>query len=334
MPLLFNICAKAQTVTAVRAIESATQTLADKQTESVREVLITLESLREQTFRIVMDWPSFINETVDSQLLSHISSGINQLMQTLEPTQVLNYQGKAASHHKHNQEQWAGFSNKLSQSIFGCSAQDWLEHNIQKDQLDNWASKEQTQAAKFIHWLNQKQWKHLGKSTITHIPEIKDSELLALLVTQGHEFTAQPSWNNQCYELSWFSRKQGLQKNNDIYSRMVTRLKDIADLIIKLDTFYIKETHLEVSQSSVSGMAHSEAARGRLTHFIDVENDTINKLVILAPTEWNFHPEGVAAKSLNDLDASSPHELRQQAELLIHAIDPCVGYHLNIAGLK
>ena len=65
-----------------------------------------------------------------------------------------------------------------------------------------------------------------------------------------------------------------------------------------------------------------------------IENDTINKLVILAPTEWNFHPEGVAAKSLNDLDASSPHELRQQAELLIHAIDPCVGYHLNIVGLK
>jgi coenzyme F420-reducing hydrogenase alpha subunit len=115
---------------------------------------------------------------------------------------------------------------------------------------------------------------------------------------------------------------------------MVTRLKDIAALIIKLDNFYIKDTHLEVSQSSVNGMAHSEAARGRLTHFIDIENDTINKLVILAPTEWNFHPEGVAAKSLNDLDASSPHELRQQAELLIHAIDPCVGYHLNIVGLK
>ncbi|GAA0425590.1 hypothetical protein GCM10009133_37700 [Cocleimonas flava] len=335
IPLLFNICAKAQTVTAVRAIESATEKPSYKQTESFREALITLENLREQSLRVVMDWPKYRNEQAEVECISHISLGIAKLMHALEPVKVLDYQGQPSPNYsfKTSVELWMIFSEKLSQTIFGSSANDWLENTYKKEQLDIWAGKEQSQAAKFIHWLNQKKWKHSGKSNITHIPDINDIEVRELLKTQGHEFTGHPKWDDQCYELSWFSRKQCQpHQDNGIYSRMIGRLKEIADLILKLDTFYIKGTQLESGKSSVSGIAHSEAARGRLTHFVEIENETIKKLVILAPTEWNFHPEGVAVKSLNNLDAKSPHELHQQAELLIHAIDPCVGFNLSIEG--
>jgi hypothetical protein len=56
----------------------------------------------------------------------------------------------------------------------------------------------------------------------------------------------------------------------------------------------------------------------------------IGRYQILAPTEWNFHPEGVLAKGLNQLQADSVELLKQQASLLINAIDPCVGYALQI----
>ena len=342
LPLLFNICSKAQTVTALRAIESATQSPPSKQTESTREALITLENLREQTLRVVMDWPSAINEQAENQLLSHISLGINQLMQSLDPSSTLTYKSKASTpinNKTHNMTLWQSFSKTLSQSIFGSSAQYWLENISQDEQLEHWADKQQTQTARFIHWLNQKEWKHAGTSTIEHIPSINDNDLLNKLTKQDQTFTSQPSWNNQCYELSWYSRKynrqqcaENKQNHNGIYNRMTARLKEIADLITRLDSFFIDESDLDTTESAVTGMAHSEAARGRLTHYVEVENDKINKLVILAPTEWNFHPSGVAVNSLNNLDASSTTELRQQAELLIHAIDPCVGYQLQITG--
>jgi coenzyme F420-reducing hydrogenase alpha subunit len=347
IPLLFNICSKAQTVTALRAIESATQSPPSKQTESTREALITLENLREQTLRVVMDWPSAINEQADNQLLSHVSLGIKQLMQALENSNILTYKSKASgsiNDKEQNKIQWESFSKTLSQSIFGSPARNWLDAISHRDALENWADKQQTQTARFIHWLNQKEWKHAGKSTIEHIPSINDNDLLNELIKQDQTFTSQPSWNNQCYELSWYSRKQFAESkknnpnnpnnpnNNGIYNRMTARLKETADLITRLDSFFIDKIDIDTTTSAVTGMAHSEAARGRLTHYVEVEDDKINKLVILAPTEWNFHPNGVAVNSLNNLDASSTTELRQQAELLIHAIDPCVGYQLQITG--
>lgn len=339
LPLLFNICSKAQTVTALRAIESATQSPTDEQTESYREALITLENLREQTLRVLMDWSSCIKEEAENQLLALVTLGINQLMQSLNPSTVLSYNSKALRFS--NQPQWKSFSHTLSQAIFASDAQTWLDNiflngQLSQDEIINWASKQHTQTARFIHWLNQKEWKHAGKSSIGHIPKINDKNLLILLSKDEQTFTSKPSWNNQCYELSWFSRKH-LSNNdqeidNGIYTRMVARLKEIADLITRLDHFFIHNIKLETRKSLVSGIAHSEAARGRLTHYVEVEGDTINKLVILAPTEWNFHPNGVAVDSLNRLQADSSSELRQQAVLLIHAIDPCVGYQLHISG--
>ncbi len=339
LPLLFNICSKAQTVTALRAIESAMQSPASKQTESSREALIILENLREQTLRVVMDWPPYIKEQADNRLLSHVASGINQLMQSLDPGKILSINGITSKTLK--QSQWESFRHTLSQAIFGSDADTWLNNMFKngqhpQDQIANWASRQHTQAARFIDWLNQKEWKHAGKSSIAHIPNINDNDLLILLSHDEQTFTSKPSWNNDCYELSWFSRKHlhddGKKTDNGIYTRMVARLKEIADLITQLDRFYIHEAVLKSGKISVTGMAHSEAARGRLTHYVEVEGNTINKLVILAPTEWNFHPNGVAVDSLNHLHAESIKELRQQAELLIHAIDPCVGYQLQISG--
>lgn len=338
IPLLFNICSKAQAVTAVRAIESAQKTPATAQIESTREALIALESLREQALRIAMDWPTFISRAPESPLLSHIALGITQIMKLLEPSQVLGYPAPTSKMHSITKEQslqWKIFSKTLSNGIFGTSSTKWLESD-----LDEWASQQQTQAAIFIHWLNQQTWKNSGESNITHLPTIDDNALLKVLLAEQHQFTSQPDWEKQCHELSWFSRKQQdeesnkLLKGNGIFSRMVARLIEVADLMSMLDKFFIHHEALAAPKSSAIGLAHSHAARGRLSHYIKIENNTVKKLLILAPTEWNFHPQGVTQDSLCNLQADRETELRQQAELLIHAVDPCVGYTLNVATVK
>lgn len=345
IPLVFSVCAKAQTVTAIRAIEGALSIGQSKHVESLRESLILLENLKEQALRVAIDWPVYINEAADKALLSHINMGIVGLMQTLLATGVMAVDAKQVNDYSHNEakKQWQLFSERLSQAVFGLSAYNWLEISTNKEQLENWSKKQSTIAARFIDWLDQQPWKHSGQSTIAPLLAVSDEELFAKLKQAGYEYTAQPDWNNCCYEVSWFSRTQtsgsqsegGITKN-DIMSRMLARLKEIAGLMVQLDSFYKNTERFSVKPSSVKGMAHSDAARGRLTHVIelDTNNSTVNNLLILAPTEWNFHPQGVAASSLNNLhiQQDSIEDIRKQAELLIHAIDPCVGYQLNISG--
>jgi len=347
IPLLFNICSKAQAVTAVRAIESAKQTPTTPQIESTREALIALESLREQSLRVAMDWPTFIGVAPESPLLSHIAMGISKTMKSLEPNQALKYRAFPSQARDRKTQaqslQWKTFSETLSNGIFGSSTAAW-----QASDLDEWANQEQTQAASFINWLSQQTWKNAGESSITQLPAIDDRALLTVLLAEQHQFTSEPAWNNQCHELSWFTHKQydeqsniakniakSITKNttlkgNGIFSRMVARLLEIAHLMRVLDAFFIHQETLTAPTSNAKGLAHSHAARGRLSHYINVEDNTVKKLLILAPTEWNFHPQGVTKDSLCNLQADNENDLRQQAELLIHAIDPCVGYKLNV----
>ena len=78
------------------------------------------------------------------------------------------------------------------------------------------------------------------------------------------------------------------------------------------------------------GIGQVEAARGRLVHCVELERGVVKHYQILAPTEWNFHPLGVVARGLETLTTKNEILLRKQADLLINAIDPCVGYDITV----
>lgn len=95
------------------------------------------------------------------------------------------------------------------------------------------------------------------------------------------------------------------------------------------------------------GMAQAEAARGLLTHAVALRSGRVERYGILAPTEWNFHRRGAAAEALASLGwkrlgwkslgwkgapagAMEEQEFMALAELLVHAIDPCVAFDLRI----
>ena len=50
----------------------------------------------------------------------------------------------------------------------------------------------------------------------------------------------------------------------------------------------------------------------------------------MAPTEWNFHPAGAAAKALSLIAGSGRRDARDLADLMIAAFDPCVEYSLAV----
>ena len=56
-------------------------------------------------------------------------------------------------------------------------------------------------------------------------------------------------------------------------------------------------------RDQVRGRALVETARGLLMHEIVLDGDTVAEYFIVAPTEWNFHPQGPLAGWLGTTDA-------------------------------
>jgi hypothetical protein len=81
------------------------------------------------------------------------------------------------------------------------------------------------------------------------------------------------------------------------------------------------------------GLAWVEMARGLLIHQVALDDTApgvvpaVRACQVLAPTEWNFHPEGVAAQALATLPADAP-DLSARVRLLMAALDPCVPFEI------
>lgn len=78
------------------------------------------------------------------------------------------------------------------------------------------------------------------------------------------------------------------------------------------------------------GLARVETARGCLLHRVEVDGDRAATYVIVAPTEWNFHPQGAFVRELVGRPAATRAAAliaaRRQAVLL----DPCVPHEVVV----
>jgi Ni,Fe-hydrogenase I large subunit len=84
---------------------------------------------------------------------------------------------------------------------------------------------------------------------------------------------------------------------------------------------------------AVPGLGRAEVARGPLWHWAAAEGgEHAVRYRILAPTEWNFHPDGPVAHALMGLEAFKRGEGLERAEVLVASFDPCVAFAVGWAG--
>jgi len=75
-------------------------------------------------------------------------------------------------------------------------------------------------------------------------------------------------------------------------------------------------------------IAWCEMARGLLLHWVQLDaQGRVADYRVLAPTEWNFHPQGVLAKALSTL---APQDTAS-ASALAAAFDACVDCQVTTA---
>ncbi|MDE2504636.1 MAG: nickel-dependent hydrogenase large subunit, partial [Burkholderiales bacterium] len=81
-----------------------------------------------------------------------------------------------------------------------------------------------------------------------------------------------------------------------------------------------------------AGLSWVENARGLLLHRVQLDDagERIALWRIVAPTDWNFHPEGALALALRGQVAGDPEQLESRARVLVQALDPCVSCRIGI----
>lgn len=162
-----------------------------------------------------------------------------------------------------------------------------------------------------------------------------ESDALAWQALEESAFCARPLWQQQPAETGPLARQQqppllaGRLKGTDrIKSRWLARCLELAEL----------PTRLRQAPSAVllarplaehCGYAWVETARGALLHVVHLQRGQVVACRLIAPTEWNFHPDGPFTAGIHALGTDRP-DLARAAQALALSLDPCVRYQVEV----
>ncbi|MBF0255042.1 MAG: nickel-dependent hydrogenase large subunit, partial [Gammaproteobacteria bacterium] len=348
MPRLFSVCATAQSLAAAQALEQAAGVEIVPAQVRARELLLLAETSREHLLRILLGWSAWLGRAPDAQALSQLGRMRQAWVQVLYP-QIDGFNpgggalqpDRAALLALHEQ------LGQMLQGLLGLSPADWLELASWSD-LQAWmsAGSDSTRglAQQLCRQMLEEGLQGLGASSVALLPELAADALRdCFRAADAAEFVRAPLWQGQPQETGALQRQQAQpllvavrqQQGNGLLSRQLARLCELSQCLLRMaeliEDLQPSEPSREPLQDAGEGLAQVEAARGRLVHWLRMEQGQILDYRILAPTEWNFHPQGPLVQGLKTLPADQ--RLARLAQLLVDAIDPCVEAQLSISSV-
>lgn len=334
LPAVFSLCGTAQALTGIAALEKAAALAASPGQKAARSLLVLGETVAEHGLTIARDWPTLAGtppQLDHAKRLRHALAGL-----------------RAALYPRGDWLQLGGGTLIPDrQKITDCLAQarkaliDLLGHDIDELVLpiafQAWLDNNPTQLPASII---AKGWAELGAAQFLPMPELGPPDLAARLSADREGlYLARPDCAGRVFETGplahwyWHPLIADLMERfgPGLLARLAARLVVLAESLREMDQL-VHDLHDEPANDlpglDGEGLALTEAARGLLAHRVELKDGKIGQYQILAPTEWNFHPEGPLVRALTGAPAGS--DLEQRARLLIHALDPCVACTISL----
>lgn len=317
--MIFTLCGKAQRIAAEAAFEAALGMTVDAETDLARQRKVLAELALEHAWRLLLDWPSRQGVAADPvQLLTLRRVGDDPVVLADALDAVL-----------------AG-------PLLGEPAEAWLARYAGPEPLaafDAWADTRATPLAGLFADLGT--GVDLGVSRLPLLPaldRLADDEALALArsALDTPEFCARPTWAGAPAETGAIARCHDQQpvaawlaaRGRGVGGRMLPRLLELACLPVRLrrpDGGLVRAWRVD----DATGMAGVETSRGLLLHIVRLDDDKVGQYRIIAPTEWNFHPDGPLAQALAGLPDGT--DIAAAARQIALSLDPCVDYGLSLS---
>ena len=174
------------------------------------------------------------------------------------------------------------------------------------------------------------------------LPPLDAQASLACWPRLDAEFCHLPHWQGAAAETGAIARRQGgagalsaresasRAGNGSAFAmRWLARLEELRQWAAAIEKVGSGGTASAASGAAASGRALVETARGLLMHEIVLDGERIADYFIVAPTEWNFHPQGRLAGWLMGRTATDRAAVQRFAARAVAALDPCVRWELE-----
>ncbi len=163
------------------------------------------------------------------------------------------------------------------------------------------------------------------------LPALEARRSLAAWPRLDAGFCRVPHWQGAAAETGALARRPGRAAfmGKAFAARWLARLAELRDWAGEGTGVGAGGTASAVQVAPGTGRALVETARGLLMHEIVLDGECIADYFIVAPTEWNFHPQGPLAGWLMGRDAADRTALEGFAARAVAALDPCVRWELE-----
>jgi Ni,Fe-hydrogenase I large subunit len=335
VPRLFSLCGRAQGAAAASALIAAGATgLPEDGAHRERDVL--LESLQDTVRHLLIDGPSAMGIAPCAAPVAAVRLAIASSTREADgmPSR---YDANAM------RELGRRLSALAAGSIFGMPVAKWRAL-ADVDSLRAWCARRQTVVAIMLDELLADD-PTLCRSAIPLMPPAHVDLLRRVVVPALRAepaFASAPTWEGRAVETGALARMQDeplvaamrASFGNAVVTRIVARLTELALLIEEVDATTMRAaTPPRIQRLALEdgeGASAVETARGLLLHRAIVHDDRVVDYQIVAPTEWNFHPEGALVRGLEGSEVEDERRLLRAATLAVHALDPCVAFRLEV----
>ena len=348
--MLYSLCGTAHTVAGLAAAEDALGIAPAPAVTSARRLLVAGEALGQAMWRLMLDLPQMAGEETAFDALRDARARIARLAKTVYPRSDWLRLGGAGLEPR--PEKIAAFADTMEDiarlGIFGTEEMA-AEVIATPEALAMWAARGATPIARVIRTVLDRGLTGFGAATTPPLPEL-DGKWFAerLSGDEGRAFCARPEIDGAAHETGAGATYRGHPLIVDLTATQgAGLLAQLAARIVSVDALIadIRQIAGELEGKDATadpgaparaggtggtGVATVETARGRLAHYVEIEGGRTTAYRILAPTEWNFHPEGVLVAGLRGVAAEDADGLKEAASLLITAIDPCVQFDVEI----
>lgn len=312
VPLLFSVCGRAQGAAASTALQAAQNGVSI--VSATAEHTIVCEAMQEHLWRMMLDWPKLMGLAPQEQRFS----GWYALLRKIGAGETdMNV-----------------FLHEFENDCLGMPVAEWRALDSYQV-LQTWLGKAHSPIAQLLGKLVELGHGRHGSSGIRLLPAWTAAE--ANHACSGRwdtAFSARPDWLGNTAETGAWSYYEDNRLLHDVWqqsgSKALTRLLARVMDVIEMASGTAAPRLDVASTVAGEGIAVVRTARGLLMHHVCLAADLVEDYVIVAPTEWNFHPGGAYTQDMRGLKVRDAGRLQQLANIAALSLDPCVAYEVEV----
>ncbi|GAB3466433.1 nickel-dependent hydrogenase large subunit [Azotobacter salinestris] len=295
LPLLFSLCAAAQQMAALRALERAAGWTAIPEVEEGRTRLAELELIRESLLRLVQVWAL----PLPLERLKALLALCRQAASRLQPLSAFRAEPQPAD-------------PQLEETLAALVAA-WTALQLPAP----------------VDWLGArlKPWQAVALGGA--LPESVDPANLPALLTQLRagdvraEIAGAPRITGPA-AIAGMQATAAAQIEQHV-GALLRRTAQAIDSLQQQPPLPPAVAGLQAGE----GVGLAQTARGALLHRVCLDEGTVGAWQLLAPTDWNFHADGPLRRRLCGVRVAEGDCEALLRELIL-ALDPCVAFEVKI----